>query len=146
MGSHALLQYAPIAFCIFLSKSLPVYIYMLLLLNHFSHVQLCATHRRQPTSMKVKSESEVAQSCPLLATHGLQPTRLLCPWDFPGKSTGVGCHCLLLIFIYLCDNIADVFLPNMTERSVTKRVRSIFPTNVYSSTQFSGYLECSKYA
>ena len=27
--------------------------------------------------------------------HGLQPTRLCCPWDFPGKSTGVGCHCLL---------------------------------------------------
>ena len=31
----------------------------------------------------------------LLVTHGLQPTRLLCPWDFPGKGTGVGCHCLL---------------------------------------------------
>ena len=27
--------------------------------------------------------------------HGLQRTRLLCPWDFPGKSTRVGCHCLL---------------------------------------------------
>ena len=27
--------------------------------------------------------------------HGLQPTRLLRPWDFPGKRTGVGCHCLL---------------------------------------------------
>ena len=27
--------------------------------------------------------------------HGLQPTRLLLPWDFPGKSTGVGCHRLL---------------------------------------------------
>ena len=27
--------------------------------------------------------------------HGLQPTRLLHPWDVPGKSTGVGCHCLL---------------------------------------------------
>ena len=27
--------------------------------------------------------------------NGLQPTRLLCPWDFPGKSTGVGCHFLL---------------------------------------------------
>ena len=26
--------------------------------------------------------------------HGLQPTRLLCPWDFPDKNTGVGCHCL----------------------------------------------------
>ena len=28
-------------------------------------------------------------------SHGLQPPRLLCPWDLPGKSTGVGCHCLL---------------------------------------------------
>ena len=27
--------------------------------------------------------------------HGLQPTRVLLPWGFPGKSTGVGCHCLL---------------------------------------------------
>ena len=27
--------------------------------------------------------------------HGLQPARLLCPWDSPGKSTGVGCHFLL---------------------------------------------------
>ena len=24
--------------------------------------------------------------------HGLQPTRLLHPWDFPGKSSGVDCH------------------------------------------------------
>ena len=30
-----------------------------------------------------------------LRPHGLQPTRLLRPWDFPGKSTGVGRHCLL---------------------------------------------------
>ena len=57
----------------------------MLLLSHFSRVRLCATHRRQPTRlphpwdspgkntgvgchfllqcMKVKSESEVAQSC-----------------------------------------------------------------------------------
>ena len=32
--------------------------------------------------------------CPTLATHGLQPTRLLSPWDFPGKNTGVSCHFL----------------------------------------------------
>ena len=43
---------------------------LLLLLNHFSRVRLCATHRRQPT-------------------------RLPHPWDFPGKNTGVGCHFLL---------------------------------------------------
>ena len=30
-----------------------------------------------------------------LQPHGLQPTRLICPWDFPGKNTGVGCHFLL---------------------------------------------------
>ena len=27
-----------------------------------------------------------------LGPHGLQTARLLCPWDFPGKSTEVGCH------------------------------------------------------
>ena len=27
--------------------------------------------------------------------HGLEPTGLLCPWDFPGRSTGVGCHRVL---------------------------------------------------
>ena len=31
--------------------------------------------------------------------HGLQPIRLLRPWDFPGKSTGVGCHCLETILV-----------------------------------------------
>ena len=41
--------------------------------------------------VKVKSLSRIWLSDP----HGLQPTRLLHPWDFPGKSTGVGCHCLL---------------------------------------------------
>ena len=32
-----------------------------------------------------------------LRPHGLGPTRLLRPWDFPGKSTGVGRHCLLRV-------------------------------------------------
>ena len=27
--------------------------------------------------------------------HGLEPARLLSPWDSPGKNTGVGCHALL---------------------------------------------------
>ena len=30
-----------------------------------------------------------------LQPHGLQPTRLLCPWDSPGKNTSVGRHALL---------------------------------------------------
>ena len=38
----------------------------------------------------------VSKSCLTLSgPHGLQPTRLHCPWDFPGKNTGVGCHFFL---------------------------------------------------
>ena len=37
----------------------------------------------------------VAQLCLTLQPHGLQPTRLLCPWDSPGKNTGVCCQFLL---------------------------------------------------
>ena len=38
------------------------------------------------------------QSCPTLCDPTdwtMQPTRLPCPWDSPGKNTGVGCHFLL---------------------------------------------------
>ena len=55
------------------------------------------------------SESEVSQSCPTLRPHGLQPTRLLHQWDFPGKSTGVGCHCLLRIAQLLAGKPASSF-------------------------------------
>ena len=34
----------------------------------------------------------VIQLCPIPVTS--QTARLLCPWDSPGKSTGVGCHFL----------------------------------------------------
>ena len=33
-----------------------------------------------------------------LQPHGLQPTRLLCPWNFPGKNTAVDCHFFLQEF------------------------------------------------
>ena len=76
-------------------------------------------HRRQPTRLRVPgilqartlewvaisfsnarkwkvkgSRSVVSDSS---RPHGLQPTRLLHPWGFPGKSTGEGCHRLLPI-------------------------------------------------
>ena len=40
----------------------------------------------------VLSHSVVSDS---LRPHGLEPTRLLYPWDFSYKNTGVGCHSLL---------------------------------------------------
>ena len=90
----------------------------LLLLTRFSRVRLCATpetaaHQAPPPLGFSRQEhwsglpfpspmherekwkwSHSVVSDPQ-RPHGLQPTRLLCPWDFPGKSTGVGCHFLL---------------------------------------------------
>ena len=38
-----------------------------------------------------------------LQPRGLQPTRLLHPWNSPAKNTGVGCHFLLQhIYVYIC--------------------------------------------
>ena len=104
---------------------------LLLLLSRFSRVQFCATpemaaHQASPSlgfsrqkhwsglpfpspmheSEKWKwSRLVVSES---LRPHGLQPTRLLHPWDFPGKSTGVGCHCLLQFILNLRKNNINV--------------------------------------
>ena len=106
---------------------------LLLLLSRFSRVWLCVTpqtaaHQALPylgfsrqehwsglpfpspmhESEKWKwSRSVVSNS---LQPCGLQPIRLLCPWEFPGKNTGVGCHCLLHPY-------------------VTKRMHILWPTN-----------------
>ena len=37
----------------------------------------------------------VTQSYPTLVTPWTVAHQALCPWDFPGKNTGVGCHFLL---------------------------------------------------
>ena len=92
--------------------------HMLLLLSRFSHADSVQPHRwrpiRHPQSLGF-SRQEQWSGLPFPSPvhgsenwkwsrsvvsdsswpHGLQPTRLLHPCDFPGKSTGVGCHCLL---------------------------------------------------
>ena len=44
-----------------------------------------------------------------LPPNRLQPTRLLCPWDFPSKNTGVGC-CSLLQGIFQTEGSYPCFL------------------------------------
>ena len=91
----------------------------LLLLSRFSRVRLCATPQmaaHQPSPSLGFSRQEHWSGLPFPSPvhesekwkwsrsvvsyssrpHGLQPTRPLHPWDFPGKSTGVGCHHLPL--------------------------------------------------
>ena len=44
----------------------------------------------------------------LLRTHGLWPARFLCPWDSPGKISGVGYHfCLQGIFLTQRSNLGS---------------------------------------
>ena len=97
-------------------------LYLLLLLSRFSCVWLCATpqtaaHQALPSLGFSRQEhwSGLPFPSPLRESekwkwsrsvttdswrpHGLQPTRLLHPWDFLGKSTGVACHCLLHPYI-----------------------------------------------
>ena len=39
--------------------------------------------------------------------HRRQPTRLPCPWDSPGKNTGVGCHFLLQSMKVKSESVSD---------------------------------------
>ena len=47
------------------------------------------------TAVAAAAAAKSPQSCPTVGPHRWQPTRLLRPWDSPGKNTGVGCHFLL---------------------------------------------------
>ena len=96
---------------------------LLLLLSRFSRVRLCdPIDGSSPGSPSLGfSREEHWSGLPFLSPmhesekwtwsrsvmsdssrpHRLQPARLLCPWDFPGQSTGVGYHCLLHCWLYV---------------------------------------------
>ena len=130
---------------------------LLLLLSRFSRVRLCVTpktaaHQAPPSlgfsrqehwsglpfpspmheSEKWKWSRSVVSDCSW--PRGLQPTRLLHPWDFPGKSTGVGHQCLLrkwpqktwilllnnLVWKWKCQSFSPVWL-SATPWTVARR-------------------------
>jgi len=56
----------------------------------------CPNFPKPSSAAAAAAAAKSLQSCPTLCDpHRWQPMRLLCPWDSPGKSTGVGCHFLL---------------------------------------------------
>ena len=66
-----------------------------------SQILYCGATRESPEGNKSKNKQIDAcmLSCSIMSDslwpHGLQPARLLCPWVFPVKNTGVGSHFLL---------------------------------------------------
>ena len=85
--------------------------------------------------------------------HRRQPTRLSCPWDSPGKNTGVGCHFLLQYnssvqftsLTQLCPTLCDPMnrstpglpvhhqLPELTQTHVHRVGDAIQPSHSLSS-------------
>ena len=75
-------------------------------LQEFWQLTFPASRRSHLTGMIISMRSmehnvnvKLLFSCSVLSDslrpHGLWPSRLLCPWDSPGKNIGVGCHFLL---------------------------------------------------
>ena len=73
------------------------HLYLLLLLpGELCSEHLCGFYPFFCFLLKYCCYCSVAKSCPTLVTPWTRgSTRLLCAWDSPGKSTGVGCHFLL---------------------------------------------------
>ena len=64
--------------------------------KHFNSKLKLKCVKREHMLKSVRCCFVVDKLCPtLLRPCGLQPARLLCPWDSPGKNTRVGCHFLL---------------------------------------------------
>ena len=69
----------------------------------FSHPLLLNIYPR----VRVSGSHSIVSS--FLQAHGLQPTRLLCPWNFPDKNTGVGSYSLLQgIFLTQGSNLSPL--------------------------------------
>ena len=49
----------------------------------------------QSRTMVIVRGISVTLAMSSLPPHGLEPIRLLCPWDSPGRNTGLGCHAFL---------------------------------------------------
>ena len=89
--------------------------------------------------------AKLLQLCPTLRAHRRQPTRLLRPWDSPGKNTGVGCHFLLQCIkakserkvAHSCLTLSDPMDCSLPDSSV----HGIFQARVleWGATAFSTY-------
>ena len=65
--------------------------------SKMAHANPGERHGLRPFILLLSESVSHSVASDSLRPHGLQPTRLLHPWEFPGKSTGVGHPCLLLL-------------------------------------------------
>ena len=70
-------------------------VYLLVDIRGLSQKRILLEHSCTPCIPCVCASSVTSVVSESLQPHGMQPTRLLCSWDFPGKNTGMGYHFLL---------------------------------------------------
>ena len=79
-------------------------------------------------------------------THGLQPTRLLCPWNFPGKTTGAGYYFFLQgifstqglnmsLLHWQTDSIPQSHLGSISWVKMMERILTVCPTQYQSDRE-----------
>ena len=81
--------------------SSPLYICVVI----YVYIYIC-THIHIQKGFYIYTVTSSLSHVRLLQPHGLQPARLLCPWDSPGKNIGVGCH-FLLQYTYILERRGD---------------------------------------
>ena len=81
-------------------------------------------------------------------SHRQQPTRLLHPWDSPGKNTGVGCHFLLQSMKVKRESEVAQSCPTLSDpmdcSPPGSSIHGIFQARVleWGAIAFSGYIHC----
>ena len=79
---------------------------------HIAESLLCAeeTNTTLYNYMIIKQLCVSLCACSVMANSlQPQPTRLLCPWNFPGKNGGMGCH-FLLQGVFLTQGLSPILL------------------------------------
>ena len=132
-----------------------IYCFAAALLSRFSRVRLSATPQtaahqallslgfsRQehwgglpfPSPMQEREKGKWSRSVvsDSQQPQGPQPTRLLHPWDFPGKRTGVGCQCLLHIHCF--NNLQNSYCTysHFTDEETVDQIRFLSLANVFN--------------
>ena len=95
--------------------------------QHESHLYKAYTNRW--TSLAAATAAKSRQSCPTLCdpTDGSPPGS--CPWNSPGKNTGVGCHFLLQCMKVKSGSEVAQSHPTNLRRAEIKRKKEFNPEN-----------------
>ena len=86
-------------------------------MHQYSPEEQRSRSRKNPAQghMDKAAAAKSLRSCLTVRPHRWQPTRIPCPWDSPGKNTGVGCHFLLQCMKVKTENEVAQLCPTLSD-------------------------------